>query len=566
MLPAEETEPKGRTLRRLGPLIVILVIVAGVVAALALSGGNKSDSASASSTTTAPSGNSGSGAVTFDQAKAQGLDVKWPATCDTKTGRVAIPSNFAAECVVPWKGGDNGGATSTGVTSDTIKIVYYVSPPDPFVDTILNVIKVDDTEQQIEQTLQGFVDLYQKYYETYGRKVEVIPFHGTATSTDEVAARADAVTIAEKYKPFMVWGGPFLTDAFSNELAARHIIDVSIGGALASRYYIKHSPYLWTVLMTPDQLQVHLAEYMGKRLAGKPAEFAGDAAMKKKKRVFGRIYLEVGPDVPYLKKQFDQEMAKYGAKFAVSVPYTDPVTLPTVVSEKVAALKKAGVTTVVCVCDPLAPATFTKEATAQNWFPEWVISGSNAIDSTVFARTYDQKQWAHAFGPSSLWARGKPEATFAYYLYTWFEGTPPPADNFVPVLFAYPSALFWGIQGAGPNLTPQTFHDALFAGKPVPAGLTNPAVSYGRHGLWKLDDYAAIDDMTEIWWDPKATGPDERGKDGTGMYQYVDGGKRYSPGHWPSTTPNVFDPKGAVDLYVTLPPSDKAGDYPQPKN
>ena len=45
-------------------------------------------------------------------------------------------------------------------------------------------------------------------------------------------------------------------------------------------------------------------------------------------------------------------------------------------------------------------------------------------------------------------------------------------------------------------------------------------------------DYYGIDDFTEVWWDPTATGPDEIRKEGTGMCRFVDGGKRYLPGEW----------------------------------
>ncbi len=132
------------------------------------------------------------------------------------------------------------------------------------------------------------------------------------------------------------------------------------------------------------------------------------------------------------------------------------------------------------------------------------------------------------------------------------------------VLFPLPTQLFAGIQSAGPDLTPETFRDALFSSLPVPGGLSNPGVSWGEHGWWPSPDYAALDDMTELWWDPDATGPDERAEEGQGMYQYVDGGARYMPGDWPDTPPRVFDPDGAVMLYTELPESDAAGDYPPP--
>jgi hypothetical protein len=66
-----------------------------------------------------------------------------------------------------------------------------------------------------------------------------------------------------------------------------------------------------------------------------------------------------------------------------------------------------------------------------------------------------------------------------------------------------------------------------------------------------------------FWWDPAATGPDEIRKDGTGMYQYVDGGTRFLPGEWPAEE-KLFDPEGAVAIYDTPPPGEERGDYPSP--
>ena len=66
-----------------------------------------------------------------------------------------------------------------------------------------------------------------------------------------------------------------------------------------------------------------------------------------------------------------------------------------------------------------------------------------------------------------------------------------------------------------------------------------------------------------FWWDPDATGLDEIRKEGTGMYQYVDGGKRYLPGEWP-TEDKLFNPDGAVAIYDQPPPGEERGDYPSP--
>ena len=90
-------------------------------------------------------------------------------------------------------------------------------------------------------------------------------------------------------------------------------------------------------------------------------------------------------------------------------------------------MKAAGVTTIVFSGDPVAPRDFTKEATAQEYFPEWFISASGLVDTNAFARTYDQQQWAHAFGVTQGAARVNPETIGYYSIYQWFNGEVPPA-------------------------------------------------------------------------------------------------------------------------------------------
>jgi hypothetical protein len=119
------------------------------------------------------------------------------------------------------------------------------------------------------------------------------------------------------------------------------------------------------------------------------------------------------------------------------------------------------------------------------------------------------------------------------------------------------------VQSAGPNLSAQTFEDALFQVETQQA-ISAPYLTWGDHGYWESTDYAGIDDATLIWWDPAATGPDEIRKDGTGMWQYVDGGKRYLPGEWPTTAQALFDPNGAVAIYQTPPEGEAPIDYPSP--
>ena len=103
---------------------------------------------------------------------------------------------------------------------------------------------------------------------------------------------------------------------------------------------------------------------------------------------------------------FEQRLASYKVKPAVTIPYTlDLSTAQEDASLVITKLQTAGVTSVILVSDPVFPTFLTKEATKQGYFPEWVVLGYAFTDTTVFGRQYDQRQWAHAFGVSLLPAR-----------------------------------------------------------------------------------------------------------------------------------------------------------------
>ena len=51
--------------------------------------------------------------------------INWGKRCDTRSGRIALPLFPQQPCYRPWAGGDNGGATTPGVTATEIKVVIY---------------------------------------------------------------------------------------------------------------------------------------------------------------------------------------------------------------------------------------------------------------------------------------------------------------------------------------------------------------------------------------------------------------------------------------------------------
>ncbi|MXW75473.1 MAG: ABC transporter substrate-binding protein [Acidimicrobiaceae bacterium] len=508
------------------------------------------------------------GVMTISVAAELGLDIDFGRRCDTERGTLAVPNFFAPECFAPFEG-DNGGATAPGVTEDSIKIVWWTArDADPVLSYVTSAILNDDTTADDEHTMHKLVEYYESYYETYGRKVDLVVYEGSGNINDVGAARADAVEIAEEHKPFMVWGGPTLTNAFAEELHARGIPCIGCGPGQTQDYYVDRPGLAYTIGKGPDQLNVLVAEYIGKRLAGDPAIHAGDESMHSKQRVFGRIWIEASAASAGLNEQFEDALADWGVQIEESQNYVlDPGTLQESASTVIARMKQAGVTSVIFNGDPIAPREFTNEATAQDYWPEWIVTGSVLVDTTAFSRTYDQQQWANAFGVSNLAARVDRVIGGVYSLYVWFHGEPPRADDNIGVINPAIQTFYSYLQLVGPDLTIENFHDAIFAAEPTRRAFTAPSISYGYDGIWPAEfepDYRGVDDVAEIWWDPTVPGLDEIDRDGVGMWRFVNGGQRYKPGEIPEGPPAAFVLEGTVTIYEQRPDDEEFPDYYEP--
>ena len=490
------------------------------------------------------------------------------ADCDPATGRIRVPTIYAPPCV-PAHSGSNGGATYQGVTDTSIKVVVFGADEDPAVGAALTAAGAQNRPEERRATVVDYVDYFNTHYETYGRQVEVVFREGSGATDDDNAARADALKIATEDKPFAVIGAPTSLQ-FVEVLAANRILCICTVSQ-PQELYERLAPYVgYTSLMSSTQGYVHRAEYVAKRLAGRNAVHAGTRdgiPMSTQARSFGLLWYET-PDGAYRSgvEFFERELGRYGVGLTESRPYpSDLAETQERARPLIQAMKQAGVTTIIFSGDPLSPALLTREATNQNYFPEWIITGSALTDTTLFARTFDQLQWANAFGISFLTARSPEENGTAFRVHQWHHGRAPTADNQYGVIYPSYATLFNGIHMAGPTLTVESWRNGLFSIPATGAGrVTAGTVSYGQQGLWPFIDYTGLDDVTEIWWDPSATGPDEVGNVAIGMYRYVDGGRRYLPGQHPGADPNVFTTDGSVTTYPAPPPGEEHPDYPRP--
>ena len=497
--------------------------------------------------------------------------------CDPATGRLALPTRFAPPCVAPVAA--NGGATWPGVTADTITVAVYLDQGDVAARALAAAAGNRDSADEIAATYRSYTDYFEHHYQLWGRRLQLQFVTPSGPDDDPTRARADAVRVATELGAFASWGGPARTSAYADELAARRVLCICAVPE-PDAWYQAHAPYVISPEATVSQRIALQTEYVARRLAGRPARNAGDPMLGAQTRSFGLVY-EDSPGQTGLRsaETLERDLRRAGVELLDSVGFSlagaGAATGSAEARKVVSRMRLAGVTSVLYVGDGLFPVFMTQEATRQGYGPEWVLLGPAADGSgtggagltgadTAFAgRTYDRAQWSHAFGLSFSPARLAPGQDEAWRIHMWHTGGPPPARATHSLIYRAPWIFFTGLHLGGPRVTPATIHDGLFRLPPAGRGMvTSASVSFGRHGVWAGDDHGAADDVTELWWDATAAGPDEAGGQGVGMYRYVGGGRRYLPGQQPATETAAFAADGSVTVYDEPPASDRPPSYP----
>ena len=267
-----------------------------------------------------------------------------------------------------------------GVTADSIKVVYYLGPDDdPIINYITAAIANDDTNADSEATLSTMRDYYEQFYELYGRTVDLQFFKGSGIASDEVAARADAVRIAEEIKPFAVLGGPRADRSVRRRAVvpwrAVHQLQPEPAGRLVRRprsVQLRHHRF-----GTTDERARHGVHQQADSPARTPSSPA--TSFTTTPRTFGLVYIESSAESAAIADEFVAQLSEQGIEIAERLPYAlDPATIQAAAAQIISKLKASGVTTMIFSGDPVAPGDFTREATAQEYFPEWLLADVGA--------------------------------------------------------------------------------------------------------------------------------------------------------------------------------------------
>ena len=560
--------------RRYLPVTSLLTIV--VLLAVAISGGgtskvttDKSEAASepgtpggeASPTAAAPVEPAQQNAAAAKKARAISSQRVAPATANVcgnnnilNTGpKVQYP--YAVQCVPKFdaKTADNGGTTHRGVYQDKIRVALYVTA-DPTILATTAAAQGCNTDECFTDWGKAFVEWFLKYYETYGRNVEVVPIRGSGPASNSEVQTRDAQRIINIDPPvFASLDGPGII--YARELQRAGIMCFCTA-SLPQEQYDQLSPFVYSTLMASNQAYVHRVQYIGERLAGRKAIYAGDEVTKNRTREFTLLWYdtrgrEYESGVQFFKKQLKD---KYNINLeGRDVRYEEIEGCQTTAPSIATQLAATNPTTVLVASDPLCLIPLTNYAESPGgakW--EWLVMGSTLTDTNALARLYEKNQWSRAFGISMLAPVVKDEASYQYKM---FKEVRPDKQWYVniPLTLANIAIFFRGVHLAGPKLTPGTFKDGMAKGITRGGTVTLPESSFGPKNLpafnFNFWDHNSFNDMTELWWDNTAADANGTAR----AYRYVDGGKRYVWGSWPSSEVKAFQEPGTITGFQKAP-------------
>ncbi len=414
-------------------------------------------------------------------------------------------------CVAFFEG-DNGGSTAKGVTGDEVTAVAVIEAA-PTTDQqqgqIFDCASPHQSSDQFQDTLcKSYFKYFNDRYQTYNRSVHLWSSHGASVAQADASRKPFAVT--ERGNP----GG-----------AERKIMGFGYIGSTRKSYQVT-APYKVTYRAdTEDQTRMGVS-YICQKLQARPTQYTDDPTLKGLTRKFGLWW-----DNSATK---DLLLNDLKAQCGIEIPpehRIEAVGNPQIAIPAVARFKNDSVTSVIIHLGNTSHALATQYATDAGYFPEWVLPGINdprGIDTNFYGRVAVQAQWTNAFGINFDYRRDAiKDQTWVRAFKEGCSGcADPPTGASSYGSFAYDqlNMLFYGIQAAGPRLTPENIDKGLHA--IPPNGSPDP---YKPAAYFSPGNYSFLKDAMAIWWDPSGIAP---GSSSTGCYKLPYDGRRFRANEW----------------------------------
>ncbi len=467
-----------------------------------------------------PGGKSGGSPVggAVPSVSASGAPISAPTGCK---GPQVKGDPYSPPCIA--FSGNNGGATSRGVTRSTITIAFRVTSDPTFQQTLARIggAQFDDTQADTDRTIVGLADYFSSHFQFYGRKLVFKFYKGQGSQSNELlgggqaAAAADALHVATGIKAFGDMSAG--TEPYSDSLSRDKVVNFGVP-YMSQRWFEQRAPYAWSIATDCTGVSDAVAEVAVRELAGKKATWAGPQYANQTRK-----FATIAPDNPWY-----QECVQNGAGFwkraglpvPLNIPYQlNLATLANQAASIVSKLKANNITTVICGCDPIIPVYMTQRADEQNYFPEWNVVGVALTDEDIVGQLFDQAEWAHAYGVTYQGPTLPFPASLGYAAYKQVRSDEP--AQFVNLIYAQMYMLALGVQLAGPDLTPANFERGM---RSYPTSQTSEFGTWG----FPANHFSPTLDGAEIYWDPNATSIYNNRKGA-----YIFSSRRYTLYDWP---------------------------------
>jgi len=462
---------------------------------------------------------------------------------------------WAPPCVPGTPGAtgiDNGGATYQGVTGDEITLVDYVSDYGAEVNAILqaegSLVTYSDA-QVLDKAWEKFIN---DHYVLYGRHVKIITYQGTCQS---VPPKYDCLipemtSIVNTYHPYAVNWQTTLCSRCYAELARQGVVGIG-GTGFSDDLAQALSPLFYSSGESSSQMDREFADFYCSQLTG-PVKFAGHQNPAQnfngKPRVLGIISTD-DPDnkdtvnnflVPLLRDKcgvnvthfyfYAQDINTAAQQVAAGIAAMDTPTNPA--------------TTVLCLCDEVAPAFLFSGEQGNNYYPENVIATDQGMDFDKTAQSYGPDpgnggaslgcpspqvgcEYDLAFGLGEIGTEEPTDNDAGTRIFAAGGGTQLPGS--VEGKTAIAAAKQWImlanlIEGAGPNLTPENMAaQAPAMGSVGGPGTPNELLQFNAGGGYWTQDVRLI-------YFSRNKKSDYNGLQGG----YIQVGDRMTVGNWPS--------------------------------
>ncbi|MEY2398950.1 MAG: hypothetical protein QOJ00_2124 [Actinomycetota bacterium] len=446
---------------------------------------------------------------------------------------------------------NNGGATYRGVTKDTVTIVDYLTNYGAEVNAILQAQGTLETYEQGVVLDKAFENFINAKYVLYGRKVKIIPYQGKCQSVppDKKCLIPEMDNIVASYHPFIVmWNTTLCSECYA-ELA--HNKTVAVGGiGFSDEFATANEPYYYSAGESSTKIQRAFAEFWCKQMSSKanPSRKVKFAAHNNpaqdftgKPRVLGVISTNDPDNENTVKRVLYKELDKCGdTDHSHEYFYDQDInTAATQTQAGIAAMDTPSnpATSVLCLCDSVAPQFLYQGEENNNYWPENALGDVQGMGNDNAAQTYDGSLACPRNGSGCSFDSAiglvdsepdKPPAQLAgpkIYKLGGGQGEPPTTAYNTTNLAKIWVMIANLIENAGPNLTPANMMAQAPAMGSVGGGATGqPLLGFSNHN-WNWTQDARI-----VYWNPHKPSPYNNA---AGSFVNVDN-TRYTAGHFPS--------------------------------